>query len=906
MTDQPAFDRYLVSAKSTGPGNDGVGVAVRAYLKAGHEHLESLHRSGSTGKQVNDANCDIVDRMVRGLFTRSETEAYSVEAGDSEGFALVAVGGYARREMSIHSDVDLLFLYRKKLTPYAQRLAERLQYWLWDSGLTIGSALRTLQETLDMMRGDITIRTAVLEARFIAGDADVFHEFTNTVQKDLTADAARFIQGRLEAMQKRHLEFGESLYLLQPNVKEGAGGLRDYHAASWCARAVHPASRGVNRFLDFGLLTDVEMDEYRSALHFLWWVRNELHLVSKRKNDQMSFELQEHVASARGYGEVADAESELPVERFMSEYYRHARAIRAYSEMILEQCHARGSRRSKRRKRIEVEDGFAVVDGHLEIPHVAHLRDRPVRLLTAFAVAQDHDVPLSRTARRFIRENLDLVSDEMRRDPEASAVLMRILRSEERVARTLMAMNEERLLGRYLPEWEHIVCRWQHVVYHTYTVDVHTIFLVEQLRRLWRGEYTESLPDLTALIRGPIDREVLFLGCLLHDIGKGFGGNHSKKGADLAIDCLNRIGIDAERAERVVFLVAQHLWFSHVAQRRDLSDPRVVVEMARLVKDRENLRNLYLLTFADTRASSEHAWTDWKWQLLRELFERTAEYLEAGEDDPQRAFDQIEARVETRRASAQADLIGHGVDEARVVEYFDLMPRRYFLSHTPKQIARHAEVVFALGQDRVFSSAVRAMRGDFSEFIVCTRDVRGLYAKVAGVLTVKGVNILGSHVYTTRSGLALEVYRVTTPPGGEEEQRETWRGVDSMLEVVLSGVSTVDDLIRRRGRPIGGQERLPSSRPSSVRISADESDFYTILDISTDDRLGLLYDLTRTIAKNEFEIYISKASTILDQVADTFYLKEPGGAKCTDADRLAALKADLEQILENPGNLYDG
>lgn len=903
MSAPPLIDRFLADlepGQGTAPVSDaGVAAAVRAYMTEARAHLEALHRSGAGGQTVNEANCDLTDRLIRRLFRLAEAAYYAGGAEFGQRLSVVAVGGYARRELSIHSDVDLLFLYPRRMNAYVERITGQVQMWLWDGGFTVGCATRTIAETLDLCSGDATVRTAILDARFLAGDTELFHEFTDSLREETFSDKESFLAERLGALRERHKKYGESLYLLQPNLKEGAGGLRDYHNAYWATRAAHPTMRGLDDLLHFGLLTESEMEQYRAAIQFLWRLRNELHLISKRKNDQMSFEHQEQVANTWDYTIGRSDDEDLPVERFMRDYYRHARVVQSLSELVIEQCLARASKPAVKSPAREVADGFRVADTRLEIPHAAHLRERPVRLLTAYAVAQDEKVQLSRTARRFVRENLDLVDDRLRADPEAAGTLLRILEGSHRVMRTLTEMNEDGLLSAFLPEWEHIFCRWQHVIYHIYTVDVHTLFLIEELRRLERGDYEGALPDLTTLMREVTDVSVLFLGCLLHDIGKGFGGDHSNRGAAGARRCAERLGLSPERIERVVFLVQQHLLMSHVAQRRDLSDARLIVEFARTCGDRENLRNLYLLTFADIRASSPAGWTEWKGQLLRELFERTSEFLETGTDDPRVALEQIEARVERRQDAARAELRGLGVGETRIAEFFAMMPRRYFVSHSPRQIARHALVVMAWAPEKVISHSVREVRGGISEFLLCTEDVHGLYATVSGVLAAKGINILGSHVYTARSGLALEVYRVTTPPGGPEEQREIWKAVASMVHGALSRLLDLDELIRRRRRSLlDSSPRPPAPRPPEVVISNAESDFYTIVDVSADDRLGLLYDLTRTIASHGLEIYISKAATVMDQIADTFYLKDGEGKKILDAERIERLRQDLLRAAE--------
>jgi [protein-PII] uridylyltransferase len=398
---------------------------------------------------------------------------------------------------------------------------------------------------------------------------------------------------------------------------------------------------------------------------------------------------------------------------------------------------------------------------------------------------------------------------------------------------------------------------------------------------------------------------VLFLGCLLHDIGKGLGGDHSNRGVPPSRACIERLGLSADRAERVIFLVQHHLLMSHLAQCRDLSDAGLILNFARLCGDRKNLRNLYLLTFADIRASSVDAWTEWKGQLLGELFERTAELLELGTDTRDKAMELIEARVDVRRKGARAELKNLGIADAKIDGYFDVMPRRYFITHTPRQIARHAMVVIRYADRNLMSTSFREMRGDFTEFILCTRDTHGLYAMVTGVLTASRFNILGSHVYTSRAGFAVEVYRLSTPSGGREERELAWRELEDALEMVLNGDRDVADMIADR-RPRRGRKQLPSRLAPSVFISNEESEFYTLVDVTANDRIGLLHDLTESISHHGFSVFISKAATILDQVKDTFYLKDENGKKILDSEKLRKLHDDLLEAVAPPRDLGGG
>ncbi|MGI9592345.1 MAG: DUF294 nucleotidyltransferase-like domain-containing protein, partial [Myxococcota bacterium] len=433
MTAAPAIDGYLA------PGPPGlpeeVPGVIRDYLAQVRAHLEHLHRSGASGAQVGEIHSDLMDRLVRRLFEMAEEIYFGSGGEDQAALCVVAVGGYARREMNIFSDVDLLFLYRDKLTTHVAAVAERVQLWLWDAQLAVGAATRTIAETIKLARKDNTVRTGVLAPRFLIGSGVLYHEFQDKLRAQLFSEPARFIEEQLRDQEERHARFGDSLYLLQPNVKDGAGALRDYHLAYWVMQVSQPRARGREDFLHLGLLTEAELEEYEAALDFLWRLRNELHLLTGRKNDQLSFDVQEPIALGFGYGGEGP---ELPVERFMSDYYRHARAIRNYSSLIVEQCQQRVSR-PRRRKVKEVEHGFRIAEGQLEIPHARQLREDPLQLLEVFSVAQTHDVRLTRKARRLIREHLSLIDEDFRRSPRAREVFEQILCADKRVTSTLTA-----------------------------------------------------------------------------------------------------------------------------------------------------------------------------------------------------------------------------------------------------------------------------------------------------------------------------------------------------------------------------------------------------------------------------------------------------------------------------------
>ncbi|MCH2409875.1 [protein-PII] uridylyltransferase [Myxococcota bacterium] len=874
--------------------------SVQAYISAHQEYVINLHSRGEKGGRLNRINSDGIDRLIRRLVRSAESLYYASGGEAGESVAGVAVGGYGRRELSVHSDIDLLFLHGAPLTSLASIVAERIQHWLWDAGMKVGSAVRSAQETIRLAKADGTVATNVLDARFLGGETRFYHDLQSGVWRDLIRNPRDFLQTQVSFMEERHEKFGQSVYLLQPNVKEGAGGLRDYHTAYWVARATVPSLSSANDMLHRGLLTEGEMIAYDQALQFLWRVRNELHVEKGSAVDQMSFEDQELVATRFGYQD--EGPGELPVEQFMRDYYRHARSVRSGSQSVIEEARLGLDKSARKARSKTISSTFELSDGMLHIPYAAKVIAKPARIMEAFAISQEYDVTLSRSAQRVIREHLDLIDSKFREDTGIGCLFDKILSAPQRVAHALMAMNEIGVLSAYLPEWEHIVCRWQHVMYHTYTVDVHSIFLVQELRRLWLGDHKKIAPDLTRLIRTSGDRAVVIWGCLLHDIGKGFGGDHSDRGAQLAENCLARLGVSKERRERVVFLVKYHLLMSHVAQRRDLSDLKVIMEFSDTVGDLENLDNLYLVTFADIRASSPGAWNEWKGQLLQELYDRVADYLARGKKGTSIVEEQLDHEYSEKRASAIEEIRLIGLKDDEVVSLFEDMPRRYFLSHTVSEIARHAEAVARFEKTGEAIVVTRELSQGHSEVVLCMRDSEGLYSQVAGLFTLLGVNILDSQVYTTKTEIALEVYRVRLPKGGVTERELLWGEFELGLKKVQNGEEGLLAQLRSNSRL--STRRVLSHRPDlKVEISNVESELYTVIDVTTDDRPGLLYDLTRVLASRGLDIHVSKASTVLDQVADTFYVLKRDGLKLENEGELARVKKELIEIALGGSNL---
>jgi [protein-PII] uridylyltransferase len=900
---QPICEDFFTAGERgpSGPSSAHLNPSVRAYLDAVRTYLLGLHDAGVPARRVNEEHAELIDRLVRKLFRLAEDRYFENFPRLNFRFAVVAVGGYGRRELSLGSDVDLLFLYRGKENPYVETITETIATRLWDARVVVGAATRTVPECLRVGREDLSTLTSYLDARFLVGDPALFAELDRDVRAYLKENADAFTQAKLAEQAKRHEAFGESLYLLQPNLKESVGGLRDYHTALWLARAALWEVRRPEHLRVQGFIDAEEERALLDALEFVWRMRNQLHRKG-RKDDRLHYEAQTQLAEYLGFGAADPLHA---VEALMRQYYLHARAIQRVSRRAIDHALQLSSQRRQPLdgKPHPVAEGFAISNGRLEIPAASLLQERPMRLLAAFAVAQHHDVELSARAQRLVRQNLSLVDDAFRADPEASAFFRQLLGAPTRVYRTLQTMDEVGLLGAYIPEFAHLVGMWQQDMYHTYTVDIHSLFLVEQLRRVQRGRYRAELPLATELMREVRSPVLLYLGCILHDIGKGRGGGHSGKGAQMIPDLAKRLGLNAEENAIVEFLVLHHLTMSAMAEQRDVHDPRLILRLAKLCGSRLYLRLLYLVTVADIRSVSPVAWTSWKAGLLERLYRNTAEWLEAGEETDlaeqflvERAMNQAAGTA----ARAVEMLAQEGIGKSEAEALLDQMPRRYLLEHGPEEIASHMRVGFAFLADRQ-RARVEPFRdpnaGGLRSWglVVVASDRPGLFATIAGVLTGCGHNILAASAYTTRDGLALDLFEVDPIAGGPDEQELERARIEKRLGAVLAGVAEM---------PVPRQSSLPKvlrEKAPSARIENDDSDFYSIIDVEATDRPGLLYDLSRALSDEGLSLVTVRASTRASRATDAFYVTTLDGHKLVDTDQMRRVEEAVLRAIGQGG-----
>jgi len=867
--------------------------AAREFLEHFREELKRGHREGEDGTRVVQSITSMTDALVTRLFSALSDDLHiSAKSGE---LALVAIGGYGRGELNPFSDLDLMFLYSGKDSKRVEEVANRLLYFLWDLRLDVGYSVRTLADCVEMANGDTTVKTALLDARLLTGSEPLFHELKKVMVTQVLAKRSdAFIAEKLEELKKRREKYGSSVYILEPNLKEGEGCLRDLHTAMWVAKIKYKVDEPRELVIK-GVLSEEEVAAYYAALDYLWRIRNELHYLAGRKNDQLTFDAQTSIARFFGY---EDRGSTLGVEQFMQDFYLHANRVEHFSSVLITKC----SQREEGARKIlgyftrrPVGEGFYVIKGELVVPDESVIDKDPIRLIRIFEYAQKQGVAIALGTKGLIRENLDLVNDKFRRSKEAHSSFWNILQSEKGVAQTLQLMHHLGFLNRFIPEFERIYCKVQHDVYHIYTVDTHTLFAVDEIAKLWRGEHQETLPLLTELALQVDKRWLLLMAVLLHDVGKGGGGGHAELGAELSKTVARRMGLTKEDGERLQFLVRNHLLMAHIAQRRDLHDERMIIQFARQMEKSENLKLLYLLTYADIKAVGPEVWTEWKGLLLQELYEKAFQVLERGDFKLEASGDRVR-----RVKRAIFDILTADYPPQPVKDELQALSTRHLLSYSPEVIAGHMRTLLLLSNDNTLVlKTVHETEKGYTNCTVCTFDVPGLFSMITGVMAANGMNILGAQIHTNKNGKVLDILQVNSPQGFVIKDEARWARLESDLRQVLEGDLRVGALVAKRHRPSILTEKAKPTVPARVDIDNEVSSDYTVIDIYAHDKVGLLYSITSTLTRLGLYIGVSKISTKVDQVADVFYVKDIFGQKLSDPEKLEEIRRELLSAIDS-------
>jgi [protein-PII] uridylyltransferase len=808
---------------------------------------------------------------------------------EAERIAVLGVGGYGRAEMAPQSDVDLLFLTPWKVTPWAESVIETMLYMLWDLKLKVGHSSRTVRDCLRLGREDVTIRTALLEHRFICGHAPLATELGDKLWGELFRNSGpEFIEAKLLERAERHKRQGGQRYVLEPNVKEGKGGLRDLQTLYWIGKYLHrvPSAEGL---VGAGLLSREEFDSFARAEDFLWAVRSHLHYITGKPTDTLTFDMQVEVAARMGY---RDSSGRRAVEHFMQDYFRLATRVGELTRIFLTELEARHAKREaslfgifKMTKR--VKSGYKLVQGRIDLKDPTDFLKDKLNLLRVFEEGLRTKYLLHPNVMRIVASHLDLIDDEMRDDPEAQRIFLDLLLQHGNPERSLRRMNELGVLSAFIPEFEAIVAMMQFNVYHHYTVDEHIIQTISCLAQIERGELVEELPVASGILKAGVNRKILYVALLLHDIGKGRPEDHSILGAQLARRIAPRLGLDAEECETVEWLVRYHLLMSDMAQKRDIGDPRTVRDFAKAVKTRKRLDLLTVLTVCDIRGVGPGTWNNWKAMLLRQLYKQTADALEGGLETLNRENRQGDATRALRERLAGWDTAA--LDHETTRHY---APYWQGLSTDTHEV--FARLLQGLGDDEIRIDLHPDADRDATRACFALHDHPGIFSRLAGALALVGANVVDARTYTSKDGYATAVFWIQDIEGHPYEVARLPR-LRQMIDKTLKGEVVARDALKDRDK-IKKRER-EFRFPTHIMFDNEGSEIYTIIEVDTRDRPGLLYDLTRTLAVNNIYIASAVIATYGAQVVDTFYVKDMFGLKLHQKHRQEALEKKLRQAI---------
>jgi [protein-PII] uridylyltransferase len=869
---------------------EDLGRVSREFVEQTRACLHAWHDSGAAGVAVVETWTQAIDRLIEFLFDAATASYRRRYVQLDQRCAVLAQGGYGRGELNPQSDIDLLFLYPHKVTPYVETVNEKVLYTLWDTRLQVGFAVRNVTECVRLAATDLKIKTALIDARFICGDRPLADEFERALERDIKPRAtAKFFREKLNESEERHHQYGDSVYLLEPQLKEGQGGLRDLHTALWIAKIKFKVS-SLRELAVKGVMNATELAEIEHARDFLFRVRNSMHFLTGSHQDQLTFELQEQVATNIGYAASGNGNLK-PVERFLKDYYLQASTVTRFAQAIIDRSvnPPRPYRLIGRMMARTIRPGIQIIAGELAVTSSEIFAEDPTELMRVFADAQRHGVGFSSTLADLVRVNAHRLGDAERADPRVVAAFLAILRSPYRVYEALYEMHKLGVLSRMIPEWEHLRCLVLHDLYHIYTVDEHSLMGVREIERLRNGEYADASPLLTQVTREIERVELLFLGIMMHDSGKGLGGGHSEKGAKFAVDLARRLGLNEDDAREIEFLVQNHLVMSHLAQRRDIHDDKLIHEFATLVGTTETLKRLYILTYADMRATGPKVWNNWKDMLLGEAYMRVAEAFARGlepEDRGERITRVKDRVLADARASRDADTV------AALEHFATSMPDIYFLTTPEGLMADHAVLVRRARESGLATSVAHNEAYEYSEFTVATPDRPGLFAILTGVLAARGMNIVGARIATSDDGIALDAFRIShLERRAVALDEDRWIKTRELLEDVLAGRRDLGEVMARAEKPgLLDKKRVPRVATEIV-VTNEVSDEYTVVDVYTHDRVGLLYRIAQALYALKLDIHLAKIATNVDQVLDVFYVTEADQTKSTRVDEIRSALA---------------
>jgi len=868
----------------------------RDALEAGRAEVRRRFESGEqNGGNTVRAGAYLVDQLVRIIYEVATEHVYPLGAEISaDTLSVVATGGYGRAELAPHSDIDLMFLLPYKLTPQTEQVVEYVLYTLWDLGLKVGHATRSAEEAVRLSKDDITIRTSLLESRLITGNEEQFEKFQKLFHGDVVSDSGTaFVEAKLAERDARHARMGDTRYVLEPNIKDGKGGMRDLQTLMWIAKYLY----GVESIGDLkreGVLTADDARRFEKAQAFLWNVRCHLHYLADRPEERLTFNVQTEIGERMGYTDHAGLSG---VERFMKHYFLIAKDVGDLTRII---CAALEEQHKKKRQRFRLPrfgkggpkiDGFVVDGDRLLAASDDLFESDPRKLLDLFWQAQKNRFDVHPSTLRLVTKNLKRINRKLQNDPEANEIFIKILTGPD-PDKTLMRMNEAGVFGKFVPDFGRVVAQMQYDMYHVYTVDEHTIRAIGVLHGIDTDRLIDDHPVACSVIGEVQSKRALYLAVLLHDIAKGRGGDHSELGAEIALKLGPRMGLSDWETETVSWLVRYHLLMSNTAFKRDIDDPKTVSDFIEIVQSPERLRLLLILTVADIRAVGPNVWNAWKAGLLRELYWQAREVM-SGESPHER----LSKRAQTAKQKLADALRTSGDDwtPERIEAHLELGRDTYWLTFDTDALLRHAELIrrAAINGQNLVIDLTADEAHDATEVVVFTVDHPGLFAKVAGALSLGGINIVDAKIVTLNNGMALDTFWVQDGQSEAISGDSRMARIESRLERALSGLaSPAWELKEARANAMPSRTSV-FKVPPRVLIDNKASRTYTVIEVNGRDRLGFLHDITNVLTNAGLQIASAHISTYGERVVDVFYVKDIFGLKMEQPNKIEDVRTKL-------------
>jgi len=872
----------------------------KQVLAAGRAEIRARFEARGDGSVTVRETCFLIDQLVRLVHDfAAEHEFPQGVRTAGETMTLVAVGGYGRAELAPQSDVDLLFLLPYKRVPYHEQMVEFILYMLWDLGLKVGQSTRSIDECIRTARDDITIRTALLEMRWLWGDQALYDALAARYRTDVAgASGIDFVEAKLAERDARHAQMGDTRFVLEPNIKEGKGGLRDLHTLFWIARDVYGVA-GIDELAAAGYISDQAAHGFSKAQVFLWTVRCHLHYLAERPEDRLTFDVQPEIARRMQY---VDRPGSRGVERFMKHYYLTAKQVGDLTRLfcaLVEERHRRKPRSLRFRKlfgRRSMVDGFVLEGARLDVATPDQFELDPVGMIRLFHAALENDVDIHPHALDLVHRGVRRIDRTIRNDPEANRLFVAMLTSRKNPEVALRHMNEAGVLGRFLPDFGRVVAQMQYDMYHVFTVDEHTLQAVGVLHSIEAGLLRDETPTASEVVHHVGSRRALYVATFLHDIAKGRGGDHSELGAEVAMKVGPRLGLSAEETETVAWLVRSHLVFSRYAFKRDVDDIKTIQDFVAMVQSPERLKLLLCLTVADIRAVGPTVWNAWKAGLLRELYQRALDLMTGG-----LATEARSTRVRAAQDSLAAALRQLGWPESDIEAHLARGYPSYWTTWDTAAQIRHARLVReaeASAAPLTVEPRVDAHRG-VTEITIYTGDHPGLFSQIAGAMALAGANIVDARIITLANGMALDSFYVQDADGSAFDSPSRLARLSATIEQTLSGSLRLTRELAARKSKMPSRTRV-FTVPPRVLLDNVPSRSHTLIEVNGRDRPGLLYDITAAMTRTGVQITSAHISTYGERVVDVFYVKDVFGHKIEHPRKIGQIRTALLATLADP------